>query len=99
MSKRLKVSEMLHEICDNVYFQPPPSKSLSFPCIIYKGPKLNKIHADDDTYHLNEQYTITVIDSDPDSTLPEQVAMLKMCSMTQSFTSENLYHTVFTLNI
>lgn len=99
MSKRLKVSEMLHEICDNVYFQPPPSKQLTYPCIIYKRSRINQVHADDDMYQIREQYSVTVIDSDPDSTLPEQVAMLKMCSMSQSFISDNLYHSVFTLYI
>ena len=99
MSKRLKVSEMLHEICDNVYFQPPPSKLLTYPCIVYKRSRINQVHADDDTYLFREQYSVTVIDSDPDSTLPDQVAMLKMCSMSQSFISDNLYHTVFTLYI
>lgn len=97
MSRRLKLSEALHEICNNVYFQPPESVKLKYPCIIYERRTGDTSFADDVPYRFNWSYTITVIDSNPDSTLPEQVAMLPMCRVDRCFTSDNLNHTTFVL--
>ena len=92
---RLGLSSLLHEICDNVYFQPPPSLHLSYPCIIYERRSGDSTYADDSTYRFEYSYTITCIDSDPDSEIPEQVAKLPMCKMDRCFTTDNLYHNVF----
>lgn len=97
MSRRLKLSEALHEICNNVYFQPPESVKLKYPCIIYERRTGDTSFADDVPYRFNWSYTITVIDSNPDSILPEQVAMLPMCRVDRCFTSDNLNHTTFVL--
>lgn len=94
---RLKVSDMLHGICENVYFQPPESVKLTYPCIIYERRTGDTIFADDAPYRFTMCYTITVIDKNPDSELPSQVAMFPMCKMDRCFTSDNLNHTVFIL--
>lgn len=90
---RLGLSELLHEICDNVYFQPPESVQLKYPCIIYSRRTGDTTFADDMPYRFEYCYTITVIDPNPDSDLPRKVAMLPMCKMDRCFTSDNLNHT------
>ena len=94
---RMKVSEMLHDICDHVYYQPPESVKLVYPCIIYEQRSGDTRYADDVPYTFTISYTVTVIDKDPDSNLPYKVASLPMCRMDRCFTSDNLNHSVFVL--
>lgn len=94
---RMKVSEMLNDICSHVYYQPPESKKLDYPCIIYQRKSGDTLFADDIPYTFTMCYTVTVIDKDPDSELPDMVAALPMCKMDRCFTSDNLNHSVFTL--
>lgn len=94
---RMKVSDMLHDICDHVYYQPPESVKLVYPCIIYERRSGDTRFADDLPYTFTMAYTVTVIDKDPDSDIPLQVAKLPMCRMDRCFTSDNLNHSVFVL--
>lgn len=94
---RMKVSDMLHDICDHVYYQPPESVKLVYPCIIYERQSGDTRFADDLPYTFTMSYTVTVIDKDPDSDIPLQVAKLPMCRMDRCFTSDNLNHSVFVL--
>lgn len=94
---RLDLSRVFHEICENVYFQPPESKKLEYPCIIYEKRTGDTSFADDVPYHVNWAYTITVIDPNPDSDIPDQVALLPMCRIDRCFTSDNLNHTTFVM--
>ena len=92
---RLGLSTMLHELCEHVYFQPPESFKLQFPCIVYERRSGDTTYADNLPYRFEYCYTITVIDANPDSELPKKVAMLPMCKMDRCFTSDNLNHTTF----
>lgn len=94
---RARLSEILHSLCNNVYFQPPETIKLTYPCIIYEERTGDTMFADDYPYRFTKCYTITYIDSNPDSTIPEQIAMLQMCREDRKFTSDNLNHTVFIL--
>lgn len=94
---RDKLSAMLHDICDNVYYQPPESVKLKYPCIIYERRTGDTLYANNLPYKFTYCYDVTVIDPDPDSDLPLKVAALPMCKMDRCFTSDNLNHTAFTL--
>lgn len=94
---RLGLSEIFHNICSHVYFQPPESVKLKYPCIIYERRTGDTIYANDLPYRFEQCYTVTVIDANPDSKLPYEVAKLPMCKMDRCFTSDNLNHTTFIL--
>ena len=62
--------DLHHILCDilgttHVYFQPPASVRMSFPCIIYSLKDIDAKYADDLTYHNLKCYTVTVVDRDP----------------------------------
>lgn len=99
MASRLKLSDLLHELIgnDNVYFQPPPSLKMKFPCIVYERVRINTSFADNAPYKLDKVYQITYIDSDPDSEIPMKLANLPQCVFERQFISDNLYHNVFRL--
>lgn len=98
-SRRLELHEQLKVLLgsNNVYFQPPPTFMMSYPCIVYKRNRIRTRFADNTPYSLANQYTITVIDADPDSEIPAKVAALPQCSHDRSFPSENLNHDVFNI--
>ena len=100
MSKsRLELHEVLCDILGsrNVYFQPPESFKLKYPCIVYERSYIRQDKANNETYLKHKRYTVTVIDEDPDSETPEKVLALHYCSFDRHYTSENLNHDVFTL--
>lgn len=101
MAKRAKLSEMLHEVLgsDNVYFQPPPSIKMKYPCIVYEQRRINTQYADNNPYKLDNVYIVTYIDRNPDSQIPEKIAMLPQTIFERSYISDNLYHNSFRITI
>lgn len=81
----------------NVYFQPPPNIQMVYPCIVYKLSGIETEHADNAPYKIGSEYSVTVIDRNPDSAIPYEVAQLKSCSFSARFPSDGLNHTVFKL--
>ena len=98
-SKRTILADVLDEICKHVYYQPPESVRLHYPCIVYKLAELSPWHANNKVYHHMEKYTLTVIDQDPDSELRDVVSELRFCRMTRSFENDNLHHWVFNIYV
>lgn len=97
--ERVELQTILEELLGsrNVYFQPPESLKLKFPCIVYERAGIREDMADNEIYLKHKRYTVTVIDEDPDSEIPEKVLALPYCSFDHHFTSENLNHDVFTI--
>lgn len=100
MAPRLELQAKLEAVLgtSNVYFQPPASLTLSYPCIVYKRSGIKSLFGDNIPYFLAKEYTLTVIYKDPDSDLVDKVAQLPKCKLDRTFTNDNLYHAVFTIN-
>ena len=81
----------------NVYYQPPETVKLKYPCIIYARSSVKTKFADDNPYNHQTEYQVTVIDRDPDSLIPGKIAELPMCSFGRHYTSDNLNHDVYNL--
>lgn len=81
----------------SLYYQPPDSTQMEYPAIVYSRERLKNEHADNKLYVATWAYSVTVIDSDPDSEIPNKINTLPMTSMNNMFVSEGLYHTSFTL--
>lgn len=79
------------------YFQPPPNVQMEYPCIIYSRDNVDISHADNLPYRHEKRYQITVVDPDPDSEIPDKVAMLPSCSFSRAFAADNLNHDVYTI--
>lgn len=100
MGSRLSLHDELKMLLgtDNCYFQPPESMKLKFPCFVYHRYNLDTKYADNRTYRNMWHYTVTFIHKDPDSDIPEKVMEhFQNCRMDRRYTSDNLYHDVFTL--
>lgn len=97
--RRLKIQDLLEELLGSphVYFQPPPNVTMQYPCIVYTRSYERSQFAANVPYIVTKRYTVTVIDRDPDSSIPNKVAALPMCSYERFFTADNLNHDVFNL--
>lgn len=81
----------------NVYFQPPASFKMIYPCIVYQRDNEDNKYANNLPYSQNKRYAVTVIDRNPDSEIPDKVAALPLSSFTRHFTADNLNHDVYNL--
>ncbi len=97
MAQRERLHSLLLSIVANVYFQPPPTVSLVYPCVIYKRDYENTDFADNHPYKRRKRYQVTVIDRNPDSDIPDQVAELPFCIYDRFYTADNLNHDVYKL--
>lgn len=88
---------MLTSLCAHVYFQPPESVKLVYPCIIYSLDGINDRHADDSKYATVKRYSVMILDKDPDTELSDKVHELPMCSFDRHYCSDNINHYVYTL--
>jgi hypothetical protein len=94
---RTELQTVLETLTENVYFQPPTNVVMSYPCIVYQVDDAWSEFADGLPYRYTKRYQVTVIDRDPDSPIPDQVATLPMCVLNRFFIVDNLNHTVFNL--
>ncbi len=97
---RQQLSEILNGIMGTskrVYFQPPASIKMIYPCIIYKLDDIDAEFANNLPYALTKKYVVQIIAKDPDTELPMKVTQLPMCTMNRAYTADNLYHYVFDL--
>lgn len=99
MGSRLNLQMILEEILgsDKVFFQPPPTIQLTYPCIIYELNSGDTQFADNRPYAYKKRYTVQVIDRNPDSEIPDKIAMLPMCVFDRHYAVNNLNHYSFYL--
>ena len=106
-SSRLELQAMLEEIpglahddiLDGpaVYYQPPATVIMQYPCIRYSYDGAEMMHAADMGYIVRSRYSVIVIDPDPDSVIRDYVATLPACRVERPYVADNLYHYSFTL--
>jgi hypothetical protein len=80
-----------------VYFQPPSTLKMQYPCIIYKLDDIEGVHANDKRYLNMKRYLVTVVDMDPDTIIPDKILTLPYCSFEDHFVADNLNHYVCSL--
>jgi hypothetical protein len=97
MGTRSELQTILESITSNVYFQPPESIKLSYPCIIYTRDSGITEYADDTPYSHKIRYRITVIDRNPDSLIVTAIARMPTSRFDRHFTNDNLNHDVFNI--
>lgn len=100
MASRLDLHTQLEEILSstNVYYQPPESIKLDYPCIIYSLADINQIHADNINYLKTRRYELMLIDRDPDSCFVDKIIHMPKCRFDRSYETSGLNHFVFSLH-
>jgi hypothetical protein len=96
-SELQELLEGLDEAVKKVYFQPPNALQMEYPCIVYEREGNHTLYSDNTPSQTHTRYTITVIDRNPDSAIPQKVAALPLSSFNRFFAGDNLNHDVYTL--
>ena len=98
---RLQLHEKLVDLLGsrNVYFQPPPSLQMNFPCFVYERASGLTEYAEDMPYKYNQSYNITYVSKDPDTeVMLKKIAMgFPMIRYNRHYTANNLNHDTFIL--
>lgn len=99
MGTRLEFHEELCKLLGsrNVYFQPPASVVMNYPCIVYHYDYINNNFADDLVYTQDNRYQVVAIDKNPDSEIARRLSLLPRSSFDRFYTSDNLNHYSFTI--
>lgn len=99
MGDRLELQTELETILGsrNVYFQPPETIKMAYPCIIYSRVTGDTQFANNKPYTFTIQYRILVVDKNPDSLIPKKVAELPTCTFDRHYVTNNLNHDVFNI--
>jgi hypothetical protein len=99
MGNRLELQSVLEGLIGskNVFFQPPETVKLMYPCIVYKRGFGKTKFANDNPYNHKVGYILTIMDPDPDSDIPKKIAQMPMCTFERHYTKDNLNHDIYNL--
>lgn len=81
--------------CPNVYFQPPETLQIEYPCIIYVRSNVWSRHADNQPYRNLTRYNVTLIHKDPDNPFVSKLMEMPKVTYDRHYTADNLHHDVF----
>lgn len=101
-ANRNELSNLLHRILfecgedENVYFQPPETVKLKYPCIIYQLRTMTSDYADDVPYRSTIGYDVTYITRDPMSDVPVKLLSSPQFAFDRYYAFENLHHYAYT---
>lgn len=82
---------------DNVYFQPPSTLTMNYPCIVYERDNASVEHADNVPYMYVQRYQVTFIAHEPDHGVIDKLAALPLSQFNRHFATSGLNHDVFVI--
>jgi hypothetical protein len=98
MPSRLELHAELVKFYPNVYFQPPSTIQMTYPCIVYNKTGKNRHFADDVIYLSQQGYQLMLIEKNPDSTVADDIeSHFQHCAIDRYYTVDNLNHTTLSL--
>ena len=99
MDRRLELKQILTNILGspNVYFQPPESLKIKYPCIIYSRSSLDTKYANNLPYLHTSRYDMQLISRNQETEIVKALAALPMCSYDRFYTVDGLNHNSFTI--
>lgn len=99
MSQRTTLQEKLEQILgtDHVYFQPPSTIRMQYPCIKYDIQQKQYIYANNKKYLDGTTYSLTLMDYDPESPYVRAIEDLPYCRFNRKYKADQLNHFVFDL--
>ena len=81
----------------NVYFDPPESFKLQYPCIVYRFSGNRDTHAEEARYQRMKRYTIIYITRNADDPMVDTIDDLRYCTLSQPYTTGGLFHYAFNI--
>lgn len=100
MKSRLELHKKLCTILgsSNVYYDPPESIKLKYPCIIYHQSSGDHVYSGNKTYLFTKSYELTTISKKADDDLVNRIiSEFEMIRHGSVYTADTLFHNTFTL--
>lgn len=98
MEKRLELHEKLLTLCKNVYYQPPSSEKMVYPCIRYSPTVPDVKYADNRVYASRHAYLVTYISRLPADGISDRFFdTFSYIHPDRYYTADNLHHYTFVL--
>jgi hypothetical protein len=97
LDRRLELHALLVSILGkaNVYFQPPASVKMVYPCVRYELDFDDTTHADNIPYTTRQRYLVTFISDDPDDEIYDGFREIPTYSFSRAYVADNLNHKAF----
>ena len=99
--RRVELHEKLCSILGsrNVYYQPPESVKLSYPCFVYHLSNGSVFHADNKRYRFVKSYDVIYIDKNPDNDMVNKLleSDLDYVRYGNYYPADNLNHYTFVI--
>ena len=101
MKTRAEVQEELEELIgsSHVYYQPPETLKMRYPCIVYNQQRVDRFYADDGPWAQFPEYLVNYIGRDPDDPVLDRLMQARNLVFDRHYVSDNLHHNVFTYKI
>lgn len=100
MDNRIKLQGELERILGSkdVYFQPPASVTMSYPCVVYNIGNGDVKYANDKVYRYIHKFDITFIYKKPTIGIIEtMINEFQLCKFEKAYVVDNLNHYTFSL--
>jgi len=91
---RVQLDSILRTILGttNVYFDPPESFKLKYPCIVYSLEAHQERRAENEPYIKMRRYGLTYITRDADDPMVDTLEDLEYCHLNRPYTADGLFH-------
>lgn len=102
-ASRLHMQGVLEKVMEDageaphVYFQPPESMKMVYPCIVYHMPSIDTIYSNNLPYGHIVEFNVKYITRDPTSKVPRKLLSLPQNRFDTYYTAENLHHYAYTI--
>lgn len=99
---RLVLHSLLTEVMEecgetpSLYYQPPESMRLTYPCFVYHFDSFQNRNADNVKYTTRVSFDVTYITRSPTSRVPSRTNKIPLMSFDRYYTADNLHHYVYT---
>lgn len=92
--KRTELQQVLTSVISskNVYYQPPETVKMLYPCVVYNLAYVDIMNADDAPYTKHYKYQVTYITRDPDDPNIESITTIPGCKFDRYYSVDNLHH-------
>lgn len=102
--KRGDIQKMLEDFQNElgekpyVYFQPPETVKLTYPCFVYSYSDVVIRYANDSPYLKSEEYIVKYITKKADPPMLDSLLKLQSLRFDRHFIADNLHHYSFVLS-
>lgn len=82
----------------NTYFEPPANVRMQYPCVVYSRSGIYDTRADDLKYLKRQRFSVTVIDTNPDTEWPQMILdHFPYARFDRPFSADRLAHYVISV--